>query len=497
MHHRRSVLRYSLALALSVCSFLPVAAAEAQDPVTLYQTGVTHQQYALYAPSVGEHQNRLKLAAEQFQAAIKLRPDYFDAIIHLANVQSELGEYAESLRNLETALKLPDISAVDSAQTQQAIAYVKSRLETGEQTALEMKPPSGQSESNAEEAPVAVEAVQQQPTPTAADDVNSGAPPDSIAYTRFVDPSERAFSVEVPAGWSAEGGLTRVSAIDCRPWVRVTSPDKLICAFVGDGEICPSTMPTAQLSSLGFGIGAKYMGGQILPYIPARNFAEKYARLKLKPYMQNIEIVDEGNHPDIAQIVNGSVQCTKSECASIKLTGNVGNLPAVGYYLAATKATVMSGTGMWWVTLIAGEISSARQEGAGLAVLLRMLQSFQYDPAWQKQSLATTAAVSANYRANANIVSKSISDRYWNQQAFNDRMNQSYWKQQAVNDRAANNFSDYIRGQQTVADPQTGAQYKVDQASQHWIDPAGNITGTDNTFTPAPGWRQLENAPSP
>lgn len=526
---------------------VPCAAeANATDPrqqaEALYVRGVNEQGYAVYSQSVPEHIQHLNAAESLFKQAITLRAEYFDALIHLANVQAELQKFADSLRNLETAYAIAGISELDKLRTQQAIAYVKSQLGSAatppprssvrpagkeaeqiiKQAALPpaaVTSPTGSEtdEPDARQPEVAemaqqsprieqLETAQQtqavQPTQTiqnVAPPAVPNSPPLSPAtvgvnWTKWVDPTERAFSLEIPAGWSAEGGMTRVSAIDVRPWIRVTSPDKLISAFVGDGAISPSTMPTAQLTSLGFPVGSKYMTGLILPYIPARQFAEKYAFLKLKPHVQDLQVVQEGYHPDVAQIVNGN-NSTRSDCASIKLTCTAGSLPAVAYYIAATRANVTSGTGMWWVTLLAGEISPAQLEPVGLQVLIHMLQSFQYDSQWYSQSQQTTAAVSQNYRANANIISKSISDRYWSQQAFNDRMNQSYWKNQAVRDNAANNFSDYMRGQENVTDPQTGNVYKVPQAAQHWIDPGGNITGGDNTFAPGPDWRQLQTGP--
>jgi len=312
-------------------------------------------------------------------------------------------------------------------------------------------------------------------------------------YTQFVDPSERSFSVEVPVGWKVEGRMSRASAIDCRPWVKVTSPDNLMCVFIGDDSIRPSTMPTSTLSALGFRVGSPYNGTQVLPYIPARKFLDKYVNLKLGSILSNLQVVSEGQHPDIALAVNGTVGATRSECASIKITADYGNIPASGYYIAATKATVQSGTGMWWVTYIAGSIGPADQDAVGLSVLLHMMQTFQMNLEWQQRAQQTTAAVSRNYRASANAMSKSIMDRYWSQQAANERFNQGYWTRQASQDRAANNFSDYMRDQQTVSDLHTGERYKVDQANEHWIDPAGNITGTESGGQPGPYWRQLDN----
>lgn len=325
----------------------------------------------------------------------------------------------------------------------------------------------------------------------------SGLPATAFSgWTRFNDPSEGCFWVDVPAGWKIDGGLTRGSAIDTRPWVKAISPDDLITAFVGDGRVPPFTMPTGTLSALGFRAGRNYNGSVVANYMPARKFVEWYARTNMKKFFTDIQVVEENDHPDVAAAMNGTVGASRSEAASIKLTAMYGNIPVVAYYLASTKATVGYGTGMWWVTLIAGEVSPADRDKAGLSVILRMISSFTINPVWKGESLKTTAAVSQNYRAASQQISKSISDRYWSQQAFNDRMNQSYWNQQASQDRTANNFSNYIRGQETVADPATGTQYQVQSGPQyHYIDPTGNYYAGSDSTPPSPDWRQLMAVP--
>jgi hypothetical protein len=323
-----------------------------------------------------------------------------------------------------------------------------------------------------------------------------GLPPTPfVGWTQFRDPQEGSFSVDVPIGWKVEGGLTRGSAIDARPWVKVTSPDQLISAFIGDGKIPPFSIPTAQGAFLGYGVGASYGGGKVEPYMPARKFVEYYAKSNLKKYISDITVVEANNHPDIAAAINGTVGCSRSEAATIKFTGMYKTIPAVGYYLAVTKETLGYGAGMWWVTQVAGVLSPADRDKASLNVIVHMFQTFHLDPQWQGQSLKTTKQVSTDYTRASQAMSQGIVDRYWSQQAANEATNNAYWNRQAVQDHAADNFSDYIRGQQNVQDPDTGTQYKVQYGPQgHYIDPSGNVMGS-NYGAPGPEWRQLMAVP--
>lgn len=334
------------------------------------------------------------------------------------------------------------------------------------------------------------------PNPGEAIGAPTGIAPTAFnGWTEFRDPDQNSFTVEVPAGWKVSGGMVRPVAIDARPWVKATSPDGLITAFIGDGKIPPFTMPTSTLATLGFWEGRNYNGSEIRRYIPAKRFAELYALKYMKPYFKNIQVVEQHDHPDVARDVNGTVGATRSEAASIKLTAMYGNLPAVAYYLAVTKATVMQGTGMWWVTKVAGSVGPADREAAVLGVIMHMLQTFRINPEWGGQAVATAGQVSRNYRAAAQQKSAAIMNNYWSQQAANDRLHQAYWDRQASQDRAANNFSNAIRGVENVQDPNTGTKYQVEYGPRyHWIDNLGNYTNSEYS-SPGPEWRQLMSVP--
>ncbi len=129
--------------------------------------------------------------------------------------------------------------------------------------------------------------IKYNPQQSGSKDVDQPMAPETSTFngfTKFTDPSENSFTVDVPSGWKVDGGLTRYGALDVRPWVKAVSPDNLITAFIGDGKISPCTMPTGTLSALGFRVGSNYNGTLIQPYMPARQFAETYAKMSLKPF---------------------------------------------------------------------------------------------------------------------------------------------------------------------------------------------------------------------
>lgn len=86
---------------------------------------------------------------------------------------------------------------------------------------------------------------------------------------RFTEPAEGAFSLALPPGWRAQGGVAR-NGTDARPWYRVLSAG-------GGAELRASDPRVPTFIALAW--GAMPMPGMVpRPYLPARGFAEEYAR---------------------------------------------------------------------------------------------------------------------------------------------------------------------------------------------------------------------------
>jgi hypothetical protein len=59
-----------------------------------------------------------------------------------------------------------------------------------------------------------------------------------VQWTKYQDPTEHAFTVDVPAaGWTVRGGLYRLGYSDGRAMVDLTSPDGKINVRLGDMAI--------------------------------------------------------------------------------------------------------------------------------------------------------------------------------------------------------------------------------------------------------------------
>src|SRR5580704_8341671 len=60
---------------------------------------------------------------------------------------------------------------------------------------------------------------------------------ENVAWVKFTDPLEQAFTLEVPQGWTVKGGMFRLGYSDHREMVDMTSPDGKINIRIGDLSI--------------------------------------------------------------------------------------------------------------------------------------------------------------------------------------------------------------------------------------------------------------------
>ena len=73
--------------------------------------------------------------------------------------------------------------------------------------------------------------------------------PEQVHWAPYAEPTEHAFTVELPVGWPAQGGLKRLSSGEVRPWLRASAPDGSAEIFIGDPELPDFTPPTPGLAS--------------------------------------------------------------------------------------------------------------------------------------------------------------------------------------------------------------------------------------------------------
>jgi hypothetical protein len=310
-----------------------------------------------------------------------------------------------------------------------------------------------------------------------------GALPQKVSYTRFVDPREGSFTIEVPTGWRTEGGMFRRSAIDVAPSLRTTSPDGNTTIFIGDPELRTAASPEA---FIGAREGQMYDPGYgtqmiILRYQPGVVFAGKYlprfvaglggvGNVQVRARRDRADLVELANRQAAQANVNpmGSSRSTSGEVA---FTAERRGVSLAGYILATTTMWPAPG-GYQWRAAVIGYATPPDQLAATSSIFAHMLGSAQANPQWAQRQQQTTGAVSG-------IVGQTG-------QAIAQIQSQSYWATQRTTGEVMRRHSDATLGNVRVRDPNTGEEFVTAAGKNYYYRPLGSDRpfGTDQTDRP-------------
>ncbi|MCW5964404.1 MAG: hypothetical protein KIT83_10225 [Bryobacterales bacterium] len=268
-----------------------------------------------------------------------------------------------------------------------------------------------------------------------------------LRYRKHRDPNEGAFTLDVPANWTVEGGTVRRSEVDLNTYIKATSPEGLV-VMLGDEYIPKFTTPNPTFEMAGLREGSQYspFPGNVMivqRYLPGPVYAQYHAgQFIRKMGIANAQIGQPKERPELNQKIAAiGVTTTAGE---VQFRGARGTQQCEGYVLAATSIMVMPGqdSGMWNVQSLVSYIAPAGKSATARAVVARMLSSIQMNPQWvaqQRQSSSNT------YRA-VKETNEYISNLF----------RETREQQQRVQDRQNREFGDYIRGVVRLRDTETG-----------------------------------------
>jgi hypothetical protein len=317
----------------------------------------------------------------------------------------------------------------------------------------------------------------------------------SVTFVPFQDPNEGAYSLDVPQGWRVSGGLVRKAPVDVRSQVLAASPDNQIQLRIGDADLPPFTVPTPLLAQTGFREGSWYSPGygvqmQVFRYLGGEQFAAFWVNTKVSGACGNLKMVGGRPLPQTVQAMNAIMARHGSGYVRQRLdAGDVafrcqqGPMPMAGYLFVATLATgTADGAGTWNVDQLQGYLAATERAGEAQAILAHMVESVRLNPAWVRMQQNITGNVSSIVSETGAHVSKVISDSYWSRQAGEAEMSRRR--------------SNQILGVEDLRDPATGRELKVESGSSYyWIDPRGNVAGTNTDNRPNLEYRELIRLP--
>jgi len=226
-------------------------------------------------------------------------------------------------------------------------------------------------------------------------------------FTRFQDPKQGAFTVDVPAGWKVDGGTLQSSPFNTRSFVWVTSPDGSTVIRLRDPAF--SSVPNRQRSE------------------PGPEFARQYAaRLAADLHASNLQFTAVTPRQDLSNSTStpgvGRSQTTSGE-ADFTCIRN--GQPCAGKVIAVTRAATLSpGFGMWSVLYLVSYVTAQDRTGVTESVFQHMLDSVDCPQRFGMQ-LPVTRTTLQSVRDAAQYAAKVFDRAHRNREESGERVRQS------------------------------------------------------------------------
>lgn len=339
---------------------------------------------------------------------------------------------------------------------------------------------------------------------------------------RFVEPTEGAFSLVVPGGWRAEGGVAR-GASEPRPWYRVVSPG-------GGAELRGSDprVPSFLDPSFGMmGMAVPTPGLVQRPYTPPVPFAAEYARLLARESgarefeltgRRDVEsILRDDPRPEARSRVHQMLQ-NGAEMAGV--TFECPDRGLSGLVDVVTLRTAMP-LGLWWSPILTALVGPTEAWPHVKATLLHIARSYATLPAWQQtqslvqqaqhqmamDTIATgTRVMNIHARSGMDAIAAHGHRAHLAAQTaaeMSAMQSQSWREAQASDDERQRRAVNAINEAVDLVDPATGQVYRGAPAgyASYWTDGADRVVASQGHDNPDPSRfteaANLDDVPAP
>ncbi|MDX2149127.1 MAG: hypothetical protein SFV54_00200 [Bryobacteraceae bacterium] len=289
------------------------------------------------------------------------------------------------------------------------------------------------------------------------------------AHSRFTEPREAAYSLELPAGWHAALGVFREGALTPRLETTAASPDNAITLFLGTRDGGPFAGATPELAQYGLREGMFYNPTgihpmRILRFLPGADFAAHWLRSRFpaaRP-LRGRARPDLGRQLAAAQYRYGNALNAQIHAGELEF-----ETPGrTGVITAATEVWQVPGGGdyQWSVHFLAGSLAPPERAAEAATHLAHAVSSVQVNLQW----LRTERAFARIDHARAIETLNSIN------QAFRNTMSER--AQSAA--RNARAHGDLLAGTYRVLDPATNEFTTVQAGSNFYY----RVKGTNTVY---------------
>jgi len=336
---------------------------------------------------------------------------------------------------------------------------------------------------------------------------HAAAPSANVRWTRWADPAENAFSLEVPAGWRVSGGTQRKSAIEIPMGVVATSPDSAITIIYSDPGIPIFSVPSRMTAFGGLRLGMPYDLGQgvhtiIMPYMDGRTFAAEWGKRRVSTLCASTRLMASRGRPDSSHAIDaayaqGGLRVSVN-AGEASFACNLAGKEAGGYAFAATELVQSPMGAIWDVKYNIACIAPASHAAEAYAILAHMAASFAIDRAWMARERELGAQFDRIVAETNAAVSQRIIDNGRAAEQISDmiikggqaRSEETFNANEKYDAFAVRGTSDYVT--------ESGRVYpSVDNSHAHVYvnNTTGAVMPTDSENSPGYGWTEAKQVP--
>ncbi len=305
-------------------------------------------------------------------------------------------------------------------------------------------------------------------TPPASAAKKAPAPGTVLYLHRWVEPREQAFSILLPAGWIAEGGVLR---IDPRLGPTNSVGAKIDFSVRKDraGSVMIHWLPNFTYKdprALGgmFAVGSNYMGAMVYPVLDPQTFMDQFVFRKQRPEARNVRVLERKPLSELAQRYRqrSAVPNARYDAGSVTVAYDEGGVQYKERLMAVIEDIEGQGLGMWTnhETLAVRAPVAEFDQSAGLLGAIE--SSLKGNPAW----------VSGENRGAAARAHNALET----QRTLQNQRHQMVERQRETNAEARHSSWLFLTGQDDYVNPHTG---EVEQGSNEyrnrWVNSGGDV----------------------
>ncbi len=310
-----------------------------------------------------------------------------------------------------------------------------------------------------------------------------------LKWEKFQDPLERAFTIEVPQGWTVRGGMFRVGYSDYRPMLDLRSPDGEIRIRSGDVAIPSYTLLNqnhrrdGEINDLGAQAQSVYAR-----YRTGKDFAGLYALTHFKTVCRTLTPQEIDQAPPVQE---AEQEGARTSAGAIAYRCDSSQDSRMAYVYART--TVLPP--LWQVTELVSYVAPPNKVSLVREVLMHGSQTFQLSPSWieyqKKMDADGLQYQSARQRRRIQVLGQQVQQFEARMQSMRNQVSAFEHQQNAQAGQAAL-FGNILTGITPTVDPLNGETRDVwtGPRSGYWINGQGTVVNSDSS--PGAGFHPLQ-----